>query len=227
VKWTLEARALSRRKADGSSLLRAASIAVAPGDRIAVRDESGTGKTVFLRALAGLDPLESGELAWCGAVVMGAAFPAYRSQVVYVHQRPALVEGTVEQNLALPFRLLAHRSKTFDRQRACELLESLGKPPDFLAKTHAEVSGGEAQIAALVRVLLVEPAIILLDEPTASLDPGSVARVGKALSRFIDERPGERALVCASHDVGFLHDVATRSLLMREGTLTEEERVPA
>lgn len=221
VDWKLEARGLSRRKADGDWLIRDASVLVQPGDRIGVHGESGSGKTVFLRALAALDPLESGSIWWSGEEVGGAAFPRYRSRAVYLHQLPALFEGSVEHNLALPFELRVHHGKRLDRERACALLESLGKPPTFLAKTQAELSGGEAQIAALVRALLIDPAVVLLDEPTASLDAKSAETVARALRAWLDETPTKRALVCVSHDLTFLGTLTERRLRMHVGTLTE------
>ena len=222
VEWKLEARALSRRKADGTWLIRDASVLVRPGDRIGVHGESGAGKTVFLRALAALDPLESGSLWWSGEEITGAAFPRYRSRAVYLHQRPALMEGSVEQNLALPFELRVHHGKRFDRERAAALLESLGKPASFLTKAHGELSGGEAQITSLVRALLIEPAVILLDEPTASLDAKSATTVERALRAWLDEAPTQRALVCVSHDLAFMGTLTERRLRMHGGTLTED-----
>lgn len=219
--WTLEARQLTRRSADGALLLREASAFVRPGDRIGVRGPSGAGKTVLLRALAGLDPIETGSLWWSGDRIEAAAFPRYRSRVVYVHQRPALVEGSVEDNLRLPFGLLVHRDKAFRREVACDLLATLGKPASFLTKTSVELSGGEAQIAALVRVLLIEPAVLLLDEPTASLDASSAEIVERALWAWVDDKPAARAVVCASHDVGLLAKLTVRQLQVAAGALVE------
>jgi putative ABC transport system ATP-binding protein len=222
VDFKLEARALSRRKADGEWLLRDASLLIEPGDRIGVHGESGAGKTVFLRALAGLDPLESGSLWWSGEQIVGPAFPHYRSRVVVVHQRPALVEGSVEHNFALPFGLRVHHKRTFDRARALALLESLGRSASFLAKDRSDLSGGEAQIASLVRALLIEPAVLLLDEPTASLDAKSALGVARALCTWLDDAPAQRALVCVSHDLALMGILSARCLHMSSGILTED-----
>ncbi|HSO38877.1 MAG TPA: ATP-binding cassette domain-containing protein [Labilithrix sp.] len=220
MEWKLEARALSRQKPDGAWLLRDASLVVEPGDRIGLGGESGAGKTVLLRALAALDPLQGGSLWWSGEELSERAMPLYRSRAVYLHQRPALVEGTVADNLALPFTLGVHAAKELDRARAHDLLEALGKPRAFLDKSHAELSGGEAQITALVRTLLVEPAILFLDEPTASLDAKSATLVERALRSWLDEAKTRRALVCASHDLAFTDALTTRGLSMHGGTLT-------
>lgn len=222
MEWKLEGRALSRRRADGGWLVREATLVVQPGERIAVRGESGAGKTVLLRALAALDPLQGGALWWSGEELTGSALPLYRSLAIYLHHRPALIEGTVEENLALPFSLAVHAARKLDRERARSLLDALGKPTAFLAKSQAELSGGEAQIAALVRTLLVEPALLLLDEPTASLDAKSATLVERTLRAWLDEAPAKRALVCASHDLAFTEELCSRRLEVCAGNLSED-----
>src|SRR5205807_6803377 len=132
------------------------------------------------RALAWLDRLDEGEIRWRSQPLRGDLIPAYRSRVIYLHQRPALFEGTVEDNLRLPFSLKAHRAGRFDRARAVARLAGLGRDPSFLDKSHRDLSGGEAQITALVRALQLDPDVLLLDEPTAALD-GTAARAVERL----------------------------------------------
>src|SRR5436309_2804807 len=129
----LEARGLGRR--DGETwLLKDISIVVRPGDRLALVGPSGSGKTLLLRALARLDPIDEGEVRWQGKVVRGEAVPAFRSRVAYLHQRPALFEGTVEDNLRQPYALRTHRAARFDRGRVVDWLATLGRDASFLAK---------------------------------------------------------------------------------------------
>ena len=94
---------------------------------------SGAGKTVLLRALALLDPLDSGTILWQGRAECGEGVPRYRKRVIYLHQRPALFEGTVEDNLRLPFGLRVIEIG-IRPEAALELLAVLGRDDEFLSK---------------------------------------------------------------------------------------------
>ena len=111
----------------------------------------GAARPSCLRCLAFLDPLEEGTLRWKGATISRHQVPLFRSHVVYLHQRPSLVEGTVADNLKYPFSFAIHRGRRFDEQRVVGWLQSLGRPPEFLQKASRDLSGGEAQITALLR----------------------------------------------------------------------------
>jgi len=203
----LEARDLGRRAPGGGPwLLRGVSLALAPGDRLAVEGPTGAGKTVLLRALALLDPVTEGEVRFRGLPPADREVPTFRCRVAYLHQSPALAEGTVEENLRLPFGLAVHRNGGadpgrgggYDRARAVELLAALGRDEGFLGKEREDLSGGERQIAALVRLLQLEPEVLLLDEPTAALDPATTARAEELLTAWAGA--AGRAWIWVSHD---------------------------
>lgn len=197
----LEACRVGRRDgADGVELLSDVSLSLRAGDRLGLAGPSGAGKTVLLRALARLDPLSSGDVFWHGGPVHGHDVPAFRAQVIYLHQRPVLVEGSVETNLRLPFRLRRHHDQTFDRQRIVDWLARLDRDESFLAKRHHDLSGGEAQLTGLLRALQLDPKILLLDEPTAALDRHTATLGEGLLAEWLTDRPDERAYVWVSHD---------------------------
>ena len=108
--------------------------------------------------------------------------PQYRSKVIYIQQLPVSFEETVEENLKRIFRLKVHQHLQYDREKILNWLKELAlpltssissgiaDPSGFLERPTNELSGGEAQIAALLRILQLEPQVLLLDEPTSSLD---------------------------------------------------------
>ncbi len=125
--------------------------------RVVVTGPSGSGKSVFLRSLALLDPVDAGEIQWHEKAITRARIPAYRRRVAYIAQRPAMLDGSVEDNLRYPFSLRVYRDASFDRATVSRLAKEAGRGTDFLDKRASELSGGEAQIAALIRVLQLAP----------------------------------------------------------------------
>ncbi len=208
------------RKASDHWLLHDVSLTLRPGERQAVVGASGGGKTLMLRAIAMLDPLDSGEVRWQGRRVDAHDIPAFRSRVMYFHQRATLVEGTVEDNLRQPFSLKAHRGRAFNRPYTIELLESLGRGESFLAKKQRDLSGGESQITALLRGMQLAPDVALLDEPTAALDVESTNLVETLVSTWLDEQPAQRAILWVTHDLSQASRVANTIHHISHGRMT-------
>lgn len=222
----IEARGLVRRDAHTTTtLLGATDFSLSAGDRVVISGSSGSGKSVFLRALALLDPIDAGRILWHGRDIDRRAIPRYRRCVAYVRQRPALVEGTVEDNLRYPFALRAYSDARFDRDLAARLLSAAGKSDDFLRKRASELSGGEAQVTALIRVLQLAPEVLLLDEPTASLDPQSTRAIEALVTDWFDADRTARASIWVSHDPDQAGRVGARHLTMRHGRLLDTEVV--
>jgi putative ABC transport system ATP-binding protein len=216
----VETHGVSRRdQLRGNTLLTPTDFTLAAGERLAINGPSGSGKSVFLRTLALLDPLDAGYIAWHGRPVERAAIPRYRRSVAYIRQRPAMLDGTVEDNLRYPYALHVYRDVRFDRERAAALASQAGRGADFLAKQASELSGGEAQIAALIRVLQLDPEVLLLDEPTASLDPQASREIEALVTGWFDAGRAARAYLWVSHDPTQAARMSERALSMRAGTL--------
>ncbi|MGJ5676034.1 MAG: ABC transporter ATP-binding protein [Nostochopsis sp.] len=185
------------------------------GEQIAVVDASGSGKSLLLRALAGLDPVQAGQIIFQGQPINSYFMPTYRSQIIYLHQRPALWEGTVEENLQQVYRLGVHRHQVYNRELILNYLHLLQKTPDFLQRCVSALSGGEAQIVAFLRALQLSPSILLLDEPTASLDVGTAQSLEALVAAWQNEQP-YRAYLWTSHDPTQLERVTNRQITLKE-----------
>jgi putative ABC transport system ATP-binding protein len=203
----------------GRSLLENVCIDVCNGERITIVGPTGSGKTLLLRALAMLDPVDAGDVLWHGRRVQGSEVPTFRSRVVYLHQRPVLVEGTVQDNLRQPFLLRIHRNKQFQQDILMSQLAALGREESFLAKDARDLSGGEAQITAFLRATLLEPEVLLLDEPTSALDRAATEMVEKLIATWIREKPHGRAFVCVTHNHEQAERIASRVFTMNQGVL--------
>lgn len=204
----LRAENLGRRVAE-RWLWRGVTVQLGSQQRLALKGPSGAGKTLLLRALAGLDAAQEGQVRLQDKALAAWAAPLYRTKVSYLHQRPALFEGTVEDNLRRPFALQAHRAQHFDRERVVIWLEHLGRNEGFLGLSAATLSGGEGQLTALLRTLQLNPLVLLLDEATASLDPETVLRAESLLADWLTG--GESACIWTSHDPAQLARVADSS----------------
>ena len=178
-----------------------------PGDRLALTGASGSGKSLLLRTLAGLDVIstgpsgEYGSISFEGKSLHEWEMPQYRSKVCYIQQQPAFFDETVEANFKRVFRLKTHQNIQYDRGKILKWLNRLSLPATasdfsggvnaagFLERPAKELSGGETQIAALLRVLQLEPQILLLDEPTSSLDVEMTKLFEKLLEKWQTEIP--------------------------------------
>lgn len=202
-------------------LLRGVNLQVAPGDRCAVVGPSGSGKTLLLRALSLLDRLDEGEIRWKGKTRHGWSVPNYRRQVVYLHQRPALWEGSVEANLRRPFQLQLHQARQFNHSQIINWLAVLGRTESFLDQPQQELSGGETQLVGFLRAIQLDPSVLLLDEPTASLDQETAMAMERLIDLWITEDAGTRAFLWVTHDRGQANRVANRILQMKQGELRD------
>jgi ABC-type polar amino acid transport system ATPase subunit len=206
-------------------VLRAITLQVQRGELVALMGLSGEGKTTILRAIAALEPFEGGTIA-VGRTELtacrrhpSATLHALRDQVGMVFQHHCLFEHlSAAQNVWLaPVHV---RGLTLDeaKSQARILLEELGVAhrADALPR---EISGGEAQRVAIARALAMDPPLLLMDEPTASLDPVRRNDLGETLHGLTS---AGRALLITSHDDDFVRDFATRVVVLSDGEVVEE-----
>ncbi len=187
------------RKINSRWVWRGVNLVLSPGVCLGLEGATGTGKTLLLRTLAGLDSVDEGEIKLGNRLLNQYYMPEYRSLVIYLHQRPVLLEGTVETNLKSVYNLSVHREKYYNAQRVENWLLDVGRSLNFLQKSAENLSGGETQLAALIRALQLDPLVLLLDEPTASLDPKTTEQVESLIQRWLRENP-QNSCIWTSHD---------------------------
>jgi putative ABC transport system ATP-binding protein len=203
------------RKVEHRWLWRNVELKLYSGDRLAAIGPSGSGKSLLLRTLAGLDPIQEGQITFQQKSLQKWFMPHYRARVIYLHQRPSLLEGTVESNLQYVYQLSVHRKRNYNRQKILNYLELLGRSDNFLERPSTTLSGGEAQIVAFLRAVQLSPLILLLDEPTASLDAETAHRLEKLVERWQSEDLN-RAYLWTSHDREQLKRVTDSQLILGE-----------
>ena len=197
--------------AGGTPLIDGISFAVEPGTRAVVLGPNGAGKSLLLRLCHGLIQPTAGHIIWAGSDPQTA-----RRQQAMVFQRPVLLRRSAAANIryALSIRGVPRR----ERQRlAAEALELASLIP--LAQRPARVlSGGEQQRLAVARAWALQPQVLFLDEPTASLDPAATHAVEALLERI--HRVGT-TLIMTTHDLGQARRLADHVLFLHRGRLLE------
>ncbi len=164
----------------------------------AIVGPSGSGKSSLLRLLNRLADPDSGRIDYEGRPITDRDVLALRREVMLVPQLPALVPGTVSDNLDFAARLA--RRETINGPQAQQALLAAGLDASFGDRDTARLSVGEQQRAMLARALAVEPAVLLLDEPTSALDAEATARVEEALAGL--RRRRDLSIVLVTHDAG-------------------------
>ncbi len=185
-------------------ILRGITFAAGHGEIVVIMGPSGSGKTSILRAIAGLDRHDSGDIRMDG----GRAGMVFQFHCLFEHL------SAIDNVCLAPVH--AHGVSRDDAiRRAHELMTAFGVDHRAAAMPR-ELSGGEAQRVAIARALAVDPGVLLLDEPTASLDPDRRAELGALL---VDLARQGRTLVVATHDEDFARAYATRTLRLSDGIL--------
>ncbi len=212
-------------KAFGSQkVLNGISLSVRRGETLAVLGRSGTGKSVLLRLIIGLEKPDSGSIRIHGQDIAGLALDQLgeiRKKMGFLFQHAALYDSlTVAQNVAFP---LQHHNKQMSKSeqadRVKKLLAEVGMEGD-LEKMPSDISGGMQKRVGLARALALEPDILLLDEPTAGLDPISSGEIDDLVLKL--QQDHHMASIVVTHDLHSAKAIADRLALLNEGNVVIE-----
>lgn len=201
------------RHLDKEGRLVKASGSIEAGQVLTVKGQSGSGKSTLLRLLARIIRAEEGEAYLLGRSWNEMPFFEWRSRVHYVGQKPVVFPASVEENFKLPFKLNVRRNRRqFSLDQTIGYMKEAGLPASILGQDARTLSGGEAARLALVRALLIEPQVLLLDEPMAYLDGSNRQRVIRLLDKW-KQQTGDRAIVIVSHQDEDLSDLGSGPLI--------------
>jgi polar amino acid transport system ATP-binding protein len=201
-------------------ILTGATFSISRGGIVALMGPSGSGKTTMLRAIAGLERFDRGTISVDGVALDGgtatttAVLRSLRRRVGLVFQFHHLFDHlSALRNVTLAPMHVLGASATASEQQALELLGALGVAHRAGALPR-ELSGGEAQRVAIARSLAVDPPLLMMDEPTASLDPSRRNELGELLTRLTGQN---RTILLSTHDDDFARRWATRILRVEGG----------
>jgi len=205
-------------------VLSGISLGVCRGETLAVLGRSGTGKSILLRLIIGLEKPDSGSVCIHGQDLAGLAIDQLgeiRKKMGFLFQHAALYDSlTVAENVAFP---LEHHRKEMSRSernnRVKQLLAEVGMEGN-LQKMPSDLSGGMQKRVGLARALALEPDILLLDEPTAGLDPISSGEIDELVLKLKQEH--HMASIVVTHDLHSAKTIADRLALLNEGKVVIE-----
>jgi phospholipid/cholesterol/gamma-HCH transport system ATP-binding protein len=201
-------------------VLEGIDLEVAKGEIVSVLGRSGTGKSVLLKLLIGLDKPDAGSIRIQGQEI--TALPRDKLNEVrrgmgFLFQQAALYDSmTIEQNVAFPLR--RHTTTTAEEQKARvrELLTDVGMESE-LEKMPSDISGGMKKRVGIARALALNPDIVLFDEPTAGLDPITAVEIGDLILQLKKQR--SITAIVVTHDINRAKAVSDRIVVLHEGRI--------
>jgi len=202
----------------GKPLLDVGALRLAAGDLIVLTGDNGSGKTTLLKMLAGLEPGERLRLRFDGLEASAPHYPReLRRAIVYVHQHPYLFNTSIADNIRYGLRLRDMPAP--ERERKVSAAIEWAGVGHLLHVSPKRLSGGEKQRVALARAKVLDPRVLLVDEPTASLDAQARAQVIELLRKTAT---GDNCVVVACHDRELIELSGARRWHLEGGRISEE-----
>ncbi len=207
-----------------NQVLKDMSMVLHKGENLVILGKSGTGKSVTIKCMVGLLEYDAGELKVFGKEVKSLSeeeMKELRSHVGFLFQSAALYDSmTVRENLEFPLkRVLLIRDQADLDRRVTEVLESVGLP-DAIDKMPSELSGGMRKRIGLARTIIMEPEIMLYDEPTTGLDPITSKEISELIRSM--QKQYKVSSIIITHDIACAKITSDRMLIMDKGTFVAE-----
>ncbi|MBV6623285.1 MAG: ATP-binding cassette domain-containing protein [Rivularia sp. (in: Bacteria)] len=215
---TLTVRA--KQKLPEYPILQDISFEVYEGDRLAITGPTGAGKSYLLRLLNRLYEPTRGKIYLENQEYQQIRAIELRQIVTLVGQEPKLLGMSVREALAYPLMLRSF-TKPQIQQRLSYWLEQLHIPDDWLARTETQLSGGQRQLVNLARGLVIQPKILLLDEPTSNLDIKTAERIIKILNQLYKKH--QTTVLMVNHQLNLAENFCTRLLYLQQGRLVKNQ----
>jgi ATP-binding cassette subfamily C protein len=204
---------------EGETVLDDVSLAVAPGEKVALVGASGGGKSTLVQALLGLYPVKAGQIVYGGVPVTEIGWEAVREHVGVVLQHPVLFNDSVRANLTLGRE--ADDATLWQALEIAQLKDTIAELPHGLdtvvGRQGVRMSGGQRQRLAIARMIVAQPSIVILDEATSALDSDTERRLHQALGTFL---AGRTTLIIA-HRLSAVRQ-ADRILVFENGRVVEQ-----
>lgn len=192
---------------------------IQPKDFVALLGPSGSGKSTLLRMFNCLNSPTSGSIYFNDKMITGYEITQLRQKVGMVFQSPTMINDTVTENLTVTQKWTKDKN-IFTEKELTEILKQVGLNSDFLNKDARSLSGGEQQRIALARVLLNKPEVLLLDEPTANLDPQLAIKILKLIYQLYQDL--KLTVILVSHDHQIINQFAKHVAYLIDGKIIEE-----
>jgi len=208
----------------GHEVLKDTSLTLYEGENLVVLGKSGTGKSVLIKCIVGLLTPDSGVIKVFDKDVndlKAKEFSELRQQIGFLFQSGALYDSmTVRENLEFPlFRLRKNLSKKEVSEKILNVLENIGLP-EVLDKMPSELSGGMRKRVSLARTIVVDPLIMLYDEPTTGLDPVTSDEISDLINQV--QKDYKTSSIIITHDIRCAVKTGNRILMLDDGVVYKE-----
>ena len=202
---------------NGRAVLKVRSLEIKHGETLALVGPNGAGKSTLLLALANLIQPKSGEILFKEKPVSQMNVLEYRRKISFVFQDPLLMDMSVEKNIALGLKF-----RGIDRDKVRTQVNRWSKAmgiESLLGRRAAQLSGGEAQRVSLARAFVLDPELLLMDEPFSAVDPPTRAQLLKDLSSLLSQN--QRTTVIVTHNLAEAAQVGNRIAVIINGELSQ------